>query len=263
MNDFTNFSVASFSFHGLLKMKAIDLFGYLESAKYRYGLQTADIWNGMIANYETDYTDFLKRALDERGLTVVNLCCDWAHVWDNDEAVRAKNEEMAWKCIALGEKLGAKTIRIDAGFREETLSDEQVEYVSKKYREYCRRAAEFGAKLGTENHWGATRNPKNVQTLFDAVNEANFGLLLHLGNWDSGDKDLNDLAFIKKAMHIHIDFEHCAEAERVLPPLVSGGYSGCWAIESHKATNEYNNVALQLAQVTRVICPLQYNLAPK
>lgn len=258
MNPFTNFSVMSYSFHGLLNKGAINIFGYLETVKYRYGLNTADIWNGLITSYEDDYIKILKQSIDERGLTVVNLCCDSAHIWDNDPEVMKKNEDTAWKCLNLAEKIGAKTVRIDAGVREDSISDKQLEYVTKKYREYCKRAAQFGAKLGTENHWGATRTVANIEKLFGAVNESNYGLLLHLGNWIEGDRDANDRAVVKKAMHTHIDFEHCAEAERILPPLKEGGYSGCWSVESHKSTNEYNNVAFQLAQVKRVICPMEY-----
>jgi sugar phosphate isomerase/epimerase len=256
MNPFTNFSVMSYSFHGLLGKGAINLFGYLETAKYRYGLNTADIWNGLITSYDEDYIKILKQNIDERGLEVVNLCCDGAHVWDNDPVERARTEALAWKCLNLAEKIGARTIRIDAGVREDAFTAEQMDYTAKKYREYCRRAAAFGAKLGTENHWGATRFLTNVENLFAAVNEDNFGLLLHLGNWAEGDRDANDRAVIKKAMHTHIDFEHCVDAERVLPPLA--GYSGCWSVESHKSTNEYNNVAFQLAQVKRVISPMDY-----
>ena len=37
-------SVASYAFHGLLKRGQMDLFGYLESCRYRYHLASADIW---------------------------------------------------------------------------------------------------------------------------------------------------------------------------------------------------------------------------
>jgi Sugar phosphate isomerases/epimerases len=258
MNQYENFSIASYSFHGLLGRGAIDVFGYLETVKYRYGLSTADIWNGYIKSYDDEFAATLKQGLDERGLSVVNLCCDDAHVWDNDPDYRAKTEETAWNCLALAEKIGAKTIRIDVGVREDEISDEQLDHVVKKYREYCRRAASFGAKVGTENHWGWSRSVAHVEQLFDAVDEENFGLLLHMGNWDSGDKDANDIAMAKRAMHVHIDFEHCMEAERILPPFKAAGYAGCWNVESHKGTNEYNNVALQLAQVRRAVCPMEY-----
>ena len=35
-------SIASFSFHGLRERNMMDVFGYLESCKYRYGLDSAD-----------------------------------------------------------------------------------------------------------------------------------------------------------------------------------------------------------------------------
>ena len=40
-------SIASYSFHGLLEAGMIDVFGYLESCRYRYHLDTADIWSNL------------------------------------------------------------------------------------------------------------------------------------------------------------------------------------------------------------------------
>ena len=262
LNEYNNFAVMSYSFHGLMSAGAMDIFGYMETVRYRYMLQTADIWNGFIKSYDDDYLALVKRNLDERGLTVVNLCCDFANLWDNDADTRAKYEKTAWDCLKAAEILGAKTIRIDAGVRENTFSDQQLEYVCNKYREYCKRAAEIGAQLGPENHWGATtHSPAELKKLFDGVAMDNFGILLHLGNWQvEGEeaKDRYDLEMIDKAFHIHINYEHCVDADRVLPPLAKKGYKGCWTVESHKGVNEYNNVAFQLAQVKRVIAPFHY-----
>lgn len=261
MNEFNNFAVMSYSFHGLRNTGAMDLFGYLETVRYRYQLSTADIWNGFITSYDDEYLYMVKQNLDERGLTLVNLCCDGAHVWDDDEKIRTENEEMAWKCIHAAEILGAKTIRIDVGVREEKIPADKMEYVVAKYTEYCKAAAKFGAKLGPENHWGGSWDYESMVTLFDMVKEPNFGLLLHLGNWygTEEEKDKYDVLFAPKAMHIHMNFEHCMEADRVMPPLKEAGYNGCWSIESHKGTNEYNNVAFQLAQAKRVLAPLNYD----
>lgn len=261
MNEMNNFGVMSYSFHGLKNIGAMDIFGYLETVRYRYQLQTADIWNGFIEKYDDEYLTMVKAGIDERGLTVVNLCCDGAHVWDNDPEVRKSNEEMAWKCIHAAEVFGAKTIRIDVGIREEKASPEQMAYVVAKYTEYCKAAAKFGAKVGPENHWGASWDYETMVELFDSVKEENFGLLLHLGNWygTEEEKDTYDRAFASKAMHIHMNYEHCEEADRVFPELVKAGYKGCWSIESHKGTNEYNNVAFQLAQAKRVLAPLSYD----
>lgn len=39
-------SILSYSFRGLLEAGMMDVFGYLETCKYRYGLDAADIWRG-------------------------------------------------------------------------------------------------------------------------------------------------------------------------------------------------------------------------
>ena len=255
------FGIMSYSFHGLKNIGVMDIFGYLETVKYRYHLDTADIWNYMFTSFDDDYVQKVKDAIDERGLTVVNFCCDAAHVWDNDEIIRKANEENAWKFINIAKKLEAKTIRIDVGIREDQASEEQLQYVSAKYKEYCQAAAEFGAKLGPENHWGASWGKDLIEELFKRVDEPNFGLLLHLGNWfgDEDEKDACDRYFAPRAMHIHVNYEHCVDADRVIPPLMEAGYSGCWSIESHKGTNEYNNVAFQIAQLKRVVNAYNYD----
>jgi hypothetical protein len=76
-----NVTIASYSFHGLLAAGMIDVFGYMESCKYRYHLQAADIWNGMLASTDEDYLKKVKQGLDSRELVLANLCVDGAHIW--------------------------------------------------------------------------------------------------------------------------------------------------------------------------------------
>ena len=44
----------------------MDIFGYLESVRYRYGLMTADIWNGMLDSTDGDYIEKVKNVVEER-----------------------------------------------------------------------------------------------------------------------------------------------------------------------------------------------------
>ena len=79
-------SVLSYSFRGLLAEGKMDVFGYLEACRYRYGLGAADIWNGFLMNTEDEYLRKVRDALDERELTLADLCVDKAHVWDELKA---------------------------------------------------------------------------------------------------------------------------------------------------------------------------------
>ena len=262
-------SIASYSFHGLLRQNAMSIFQYFETVRHRYGMATADIWNGMLTGYEDEYLKLVKLLMDDQGLELVNLCCDGCHLWGETPEDIAKTDAVAEDCLRAAEILGAKTVRIDVGIRSATASDEQIESIARKYDEYCARAARFGAKLGPENHWGASTNVLELRKLFQAVKADNFGLLLHLGNWASSEDTSveavlrNDVEFAPKAMHMHIMYEVCEDAPRRLPPLMEAGYAGSWSIESHKSTNEYHNVAYQLAQVQRVIAPLEYGSGQK
>ena len=60
-------SIASYSFHGLTGAGMMDIFGYLESVKYRYRLDAADIWSGTLGSIEPEHLgklNFYLEALD-------------------------------------------------------------------------------------------------------------------------------------------------------------------------------------------------------
>ena len=257
------FSVASYSFHGLYSIGAMNIIQYMETLRYRYNLLYADIWNGMLQSYDDEYLQLLRQQLDERGLTLANLCCDNAHVWNDSDEEAAMCGARARDCLKAARILGAQTVRIDMGIGTKQATDQQIDSCAKKFDEYCAEADTFGAKLGTENHWGASTSIDVVNKLFQAVKAKNFALLLHLGNWQCEtleEKCACDVSMAPRAMHMHMHYEACMNADIQFPPLVEAGYKGVWSIESHKSTNEYNNVAFQLAQARRVIEPLQYKM---
>ena len=84
-------SILSYSFRGLLEEGKMDVFGYLESCKYRYGLDAADLWNGFLPSLEEDYLKKVREGLDERGLELADLAVDRAHVWEDDPDKREQN----------------------------------------------------------------------------------------------------------------------------------------------------------------------------
>jgi sugar phosphate isomerase/epimerase len=241
-------SIASYAFHGLLREGAIDLFGYLESCRYRYDLRTADIWNGMLTSTDDAYLAKVKRALDERELTLENLCVDGPHIWEDDPAVREQHYQKALTYLHVAEVLGAKTLRIDAGGREDQFSPEQFETIVGRFGEYAQRAYDSGFKVGPENHWGAEVVPENMRSLCEAVNHPGFGVLLHLRD------DAGNALMAPWAMHTHISWEITeGDLAASLEVLRSAGYEGSYSVEHHSGENEYSEVAIQLAKVRDVL----------
>ena len=241
-------SIASYAFHGLLKEGRMDLFGYLETCRYRYHLRSADIWNGMLVGTEDDYLAKVRDALDEREFVLANLCVDGAHIWEDDPAAREKNHANALAHLHAAEVLGAKTIRIDAGVRADTFTDEQFDHIVKRFKEYAARARDGGYKVGPENHWGAEVVPENMKRICEAVDHPAFGVLLHFrGN--EGDK-----VMARWAMHTHVSWNitegGLAES---MAMLRDAGYEGYWGVEHHTGQNEYAEVAVQVARVRDVL----------
>jgi sugar phosphate isomerase/epimerase len=226
----------------------IDLFGYLESCKYRYGLDTADIWNGMLTSTEPDYIAKVAAALKERELTLVNLCVDGPHLWEDDPDVRKQHFDQALEYMRVAEQLGARTLRIDAGGQGDAFSDEQMDYIAATYRRLAGRAADEGYRMGPENHWGPEVAPANMVRICKAVDHPAFGVLLHFrGN--EGDAQIAPYA-----MHTHISWEITENSlAESLGTLRAAGYRGCWGVEHHSGENEYGEVAIQVAKVRDLI----------
>lgn len=241
-------SIASYAFHGLLRAGSIDLFGYLESCRYRYDLRTADIWSGMLTSMEDAYLVRVKRALEERDLTLVNLCVDGPHIWEDDPAVRERHYQRALEYLRIAAFLGARTIRIDAGVREPSFTAEQLEGIIARYREYAQIAYDQGFRVGPENHWGAEVVPENMRQICEGVDHPGFGVLLHFrGN-------PGDAMMAPWAMHTHLSWEICeGSLEPSMRMLREADYQGCWGVEHHSGEHEYREVAIQLAKVRDVV----------
>ena len=110
-----NVSVLSYSFRGLLAEGKMDLFGYLETCKYRYHLSAADIWSGFFPSTNPDYLKKVKEELDERELVLADLCVDNVHVWDSQPDVRERNYQNAQTYLKVADTLGARFMRVEVG----------------------------------------------------------------------------------------------------------------------------------------------------
>jgi sugar phosphate isomerase/epimerase len=243
-----NVSVASYSFHGLLAAGMIDIFGYMESCKYRYHLRSADIWNGMLVSTDEEYLKKVKEGLDQRELVLANYCVDGAHIWEDDPAAREKNYQNALANLKAGEYLGAKTIRIDAGGAGTSFTEEQFDLIVKRFKEYAKRAGDRGYKVGPENHWGPEVEPENMKRIVEAVDHPAFGVLLHFR------VNAGDAVMAPWAMHTHFSWEAAhTNLAQSMALLRDAGYQGFYSAEHHTAKNEYVNAAIQLANIQKVL----------
>jgi sugar phosphate isomerase/epimerase len=247
-------SIASYSFHASITSGVMDVFGYLEACRYRYHLRTADIWNGLMGKdpavcLSPEFTTKVRQALLDRELELVNYHADGCHPWENDAAAREKNFDLARRHIEAAERMGAKTVRIDTGGREDYWSDEAFDLIVRRFREWSKRAADHGYRIGPEVHWGAEIVPENMQKLAKAVDSPGFGVLLHIGRWGNTDPDAGDRGIAPYTMHTHVDSATLStRIASALNILLDAGYQGCLSVEDGSGQNEYNQVEKMIAE---------------
>src|ERR1035437_3584694 len=140
-------SIMCYSFFGLHREGKMDVFGFLETCKYRYSLQAGDLWSGFLTSTDESYFKKIREAYDEREMVCPQLAVDGANVWDADPDVREKNYRNALTYLKANTILGAKFVRFDAGgaTQDKQWSDEAFDHIVKRYREYCQFASDHGS----------------------------------------------------------------------------------------------------------------------
>jgi sugar phosphate isomerase/epimerase len=251
-------SILSYSFRGLLKDGKMDVFGYLESCKYRYGLDAADIWSSFLASTDEPYLKKVREALDEREMVLADLCTDGTSIWDDKPEVRERNYQNALRHLKAAEILGARFMRLDSGGVNPAWTDEQFDHIVKRYKEYAQYAHDHGFKVGAENHWGAEKVWANIQKLYRAVDHPAFGLSIHVNASWAGtqeEKDKADLEVAPWVSHTHLDFGLTTgpRLEEKLANLWNANYTGYYSVEHHSAKDEYLETAVQVARVRSVL----------
>jgi len=269
-------SCLSYSFNGLVGQGMMDIFHYFETCRYRYGLDAADLWNGMITDTGDDFINKVHRALEERQLVVPNIAADGAHLIsspDNDTPEdRARLRAIQDRYIEICKKLGVGFLRCDAGpmpggYVGNNIRDpwkpEDFDYLVKRYKELAQKAYDYGFKVGAENHMGHEKYWPNLEKLIKAVDHPGFGICVHFGGWTPNspetrlqDHEEADKAAAKWVCHTHFPWDVCDNNEMLLQKMTllrDAGYKGYYSAEHHSGQNEYNLTEVQIAKIRAVL----------
>ncbi len=251
-----HYSVGSWSFHGLFHAGKMNLFGYLETMKYRYRLQHADIWNGMLLSTEEPYIQSIAETLTEEGMNVACLSVDGADVWHEDPAVRERNHVRALTYLAIARSWGVDALRIDMGVHTLSMSDEQLDFLANRYRQYAAYAKDYGFRVGPQTHQLGSQSPGNLRRLKDAVASEAFGIVLNVNRWEA-DREHGDELVAPFTMHAQFDrafVDFTGQELRQKVQLLRGsGYKGCWSLEFRGGSNEYLEVEHDLLTIRRAV----------
>ena len=262
-------SCLSYSFHGLVGLGMMDIFHYFETCRYRYGLDAADLWNGMFKSTDDDFIDKVRRALEERQLVIPNIAVDEGHLLATGKEDPAKLRATQDRYMQIAIKLGVGFVRFDAGpamtgDRKEAdgWTNQEFDYLVKRYKELAQIAYDNGFRTGAENHWGPERCWVHMEKLIKAVDHPGFGICVHFGGWTStspetrvADNDTADKAAAKYICHTHFPWDTC-ESPRLSEKMAflrDAGYQGYYSAEHHSAQNEYNLTEVQISKIRAVL----------
>ena len=255
-------SMLSYSFHGLVGAGMMDIFGFFETCRYRYNLDAADLWNGMFKSTEDDFVEKVRSALEDRQLKVPGIACDGCHIYASRDDDPAKLKAGQDRYMQIAKRIGAGFVRFDAGPYDDgrgekaPWTNQEFDFIVKRYKELAQYAYDNGFRVGAENHWGPERYWPNMEKLIKAVDHPGFAICNHIGGWagTQEEKDSADKVSAPYTAHTHFAWNICeGPLLEKMTNLRDANYPGYYSIEQHSGRNEYNLVAVQLAKVTAIL----------
>ncbi|MCU0515040.1 MAG: sugar phosphate isomerase/epimerase [Anaerolineae bacterium] len=273
-----DFSIASYSFHRLLRDGRQDMFRYIQDCK-DLGCAWLDPWNGhlepLIAESEAlkaagaltetfsaaglAYVAQVRAAADAAGLPFACLAVDGAHLYDPVPQQRRVLRAAAYRWLEVAVRLGAAQLRIDTGGTED-LPAEQFDIIVEGYHDLIARARPHHLHIVLENHWGASRRAANVVRILQAVPA--LGLLFDSNNFIPEEQEASWHLCAPFARAVHIKTfafdadgnDPTVDIPQVVRLLVQHGYQGCWGIESvPRDGDEYGAVTKTMALIRRAL----------
>jgi sugar phosphate isomerase/epimerase len=257
-------SMLSYSFHGLVAAGMMDIFHFFETCKYRYGLDAADLWNGMIASTDDEFVDKVHSALEDRRLVVPNIAVDGTTIIQAEGEDAAVHRAMQDRYMQIARRWGVGFVRFDAGASRRKDSkdidgwtEREFDFIVKRYRELAQFAHDNGFRTGAEVHWGPERCWVHMEKLIRAVAHPGFAICMHFGGWygTTGEVLAAEKAAAPYVAHTHIPWNVCEDPNlhKRLAVLRDAGYTGYYSVEHHSGKNEYNMVEAQLGKVKAVL----------
>ena len=208
--------VSTYNYGRSIREGAINYDGIVAHAK-KTGFDTLDI---SIKDDLRPFLPVIKKELAEEGmeLSCIALGADFLRRDPKKEIERVKSD------LDISAEMGAKVVRHDAsaGFPMDFVGPRSFDNALPLIVECCGEITQYAKTLGirtcTENHGFFAQDSERVEKIICAVNDANFGTLLDMGNFLCADEDpLKAVARMAPyAFHVHAkDFHFKSATERM------------------------------------------------
>jgi sugar phosphate isomerase/epimerase len=259
-------SIAAYSYRQYLDLKAkpkpsMTLDEFIAAAA-DMGLDAVELTQYYFPNTTPEYLAHLKGlctrcGLDVSGTAVGNNFCRTDPDKHKEEIATVK------KWVEHSSGLGAKTIRIFAGYVEKGDTEEKARArCIEAIQEACDFAGKYGIYLALENHGGITGDIDQMLALVKAIHHEWFGVNWDTGNFISADPyaDLERLAPYAVTVQIKSEIKRAnnkepedADLKRLIDILRGADYRGYVALEYEAAEEPKKAVPRHIAALKKLM----------
>jgi len=234
----------------------------------RYSVNEVELCQMHVPSQEPGYLAGLKGALDEAGVSVVNVPIDVGNISLANADWRAEDIAEIKTWIDVAEYMGSPCVRVNSGhpggivFGPADLGDFDLSVTIASYRELAAYCQAKGMTLLLENHWGISADPHNIITLLEGVATPAFKLCPDFGNFADEVRYQGLEMMFPYAAVVHAktyDFNESGGQDRFdfgrcMGILKASGYDGPISIEFEgEQGDQYEGIALTKALIERYL----------
>jgi len=234
----------------------------------RYGVSKVELCQMHVLSQEAEYLAKLKGALDEAGVSVVNVPIDVGNISVDNPDWRAEDIAEIKTWIDVAEYMRSPRVRVNSGhpggaaFGPAALGDFDLSVTIASYKELAAYCQAKGMTLLLENHGGISADPRNIIKLVEGVASPTFKLCPDFGNFAEEVRYEGLEMMFPYAAVVHAkthDFNEAGEQDRFdfgrcMEIMKASGYDGPVSIEFEgQEGDQYEGIALSKALIERYL----------
>jgi sugar phosphate isomerase/epimerase len=164
--------------------QTMTLLEFPQLARERLGLDAIEICQFHLPERTPEYIAQLKRAIDDAGVSLINMPIDVGNISDANEAYREEDlaEIESWMQVAA--ELGSRMVRVNASSAMAGNELAPLEVTIESFRRLAGKAESLGMQLLLENHGGITVDPEVIVAIVEGVGADRLKILVDIGNFE-------------------------------------------------------------------------------
>ncbi len=226
--------------------QTMTLLEFPKAVKERLGMDAVEICQFHIPDRSPDYVAQLRQALDEAGVTMINMPIDVGNISDPDDTYREEDLADIEEWMRVAAALGARSVRVNASAPMDSRPSAPIETTIASYKRLTAAAASLGMTMLLENHGGITTDPQVIVDLVKAVDAPSFKTLVDIGNFEP--LISRQMAIMQGQTPPEVDVSPIYDSIAVIAP-----YAGLVHAKTHDFDADGNPLLIDVVRALRIV----------